>query len=152
MNTINPNVLLGTCAVIAVMGLGLITSQLVFAQETTSATDELKGLITAVGGIVSTLGAIAAAFIGMYAKIGQKFGLLKEEESRKLLYLAEELKNTDQWSKDITKDLVALADTIHVIPGAEKLLEQKRIDLKVWREEAVKLDKDLEEKKPSNGD
>jgi len=143
MTRIN-NVLLGTCAVIAVMGLGLITSQLVFAQETTSAAEELKILVGTLATTFTLIAGIAGSVVAAYAKMNQKLGRLKEEEAKKLLYLAEELKSTDQWSKEIVNDINAVVDVIDNVPEGKKLLEQKRINLKEWNAEALKLNKDLD--------
>ena len=145
MMKIQSNTFLGISIILGIIGLGLITSQHVYAQEITTGAGELQSLVTTMAGIFTTIAAIAGSVIASYAKMSQKLGTLKEGEAKKLLYLADELKGTDQWSKEIVKDLNAVVDVIANLPEGKKLLEQKRIDLKVWNEEATKLDTDLDE-------
>jgi len=144
MTKINTNVLLGTSVIIAVIGLGLITSQLVYAQEITSGAEELKTLIGTLATTFTLIAGIAGSVVAAYAKMNQKLGRLKEEDTKKLLYLAEELKSTDQWSKEIVNDINAVVDVIDNIPEGKKLLKQKRVNLQEWNAEALKLNNDLD--------
>lgn len=130
---------------IAALGLfGIATTQVVYAQATTtSALQDLNDLITTITAIITTTAALAGGIIASFARISQKLGLARDDEVQKMLVLAKELENSDQWSKEIEERLVAIGDTISALPGGKEMLEQKRVDLKKWKDEASQLNGEI---------
>ncbi|MGI0011149.1 MAG: hypothetical protein ACREAE_07100 [Nitrosopumilaceae archaeon] len=146
MRTINVNTLLvGMMIAIAAIGFSVIVSvQAVYAQAaTTSAMQDLNNLITTMTAIITTTAALAGGIIASVAKMSQKLGLVRDDEIQKMLVLAKELENSDQWSKEIEERLVAIGDIIAALPGGKDMLEQKRVDLKKWKDEASQLNGEL---------
>jgi len=144
MNTINPNVFLGIFAVIAASGLLILASgQSVYGQESTAATKELETSIASITGLVTTLAALAGTILVAYAKMSQKLGTATDGEIKKMLLIANELHDSDNWSKELEKDLLALGEVVKALPGGEKMLEEKRVDLKRWGDSVAKLDTEI---------
>jgi hypothetical protein len=130
---------------IAILGLvGIVTTQIVYAQATTtSALQDLNDLITTITTIITTTAALAGGIIASFARMSQKLGLARDDEVQKMLVLAKELENSDQWSKEIEERLVAIGDIISALPGGKEMLEQKRVDLRKWKDEASQLNGEL---------
>ena len=145
MRVINTNTLVvGAIIAIAAIGvLGIVSVQAVYAQATTtSSLQDLNGLITTITAIITTTAALAGGIIASFARMSQKIGLAKDDEIQKMLVLAKELENSDQWSKEIEERLVAVGDIIAALPGGKDMLE-KRVDLKKWKDEASQLNGEL---------
>jgi len=144
MNSINANIFLGIFAVIATIGFLIMTSgQLVYGQESTEAATDLEALMTTISGTVVTIAGLAGAIIASFAKMSKKLGLATDDEISKMMMIANELHESDNWSKQLEKHLLAVAQVIEAMPGGKDMLEQKRVDLKEWKEDAAKLDAEV---------
>lgn len=146
MKAINsPTLLVGIAAVIVALGVtGIITTQAVYAQaEATSAVQDLTALLTTITGIITTIAALAGGIIVSFAKMSQKLGTARDDEIEKMLKVAKELQNTDYWNRELEERVVAIGEVIAALPNGEKMLEEKRVDLKRWKDEASKLDGDI---------
>ena len=146
MSAINSyTILVGILAAIAAIGFaGVTTSQTVYAQGTTAVQD-LNVLLTTITGIITTIAALAGGIIASFARMSQKLGTARDDQIEKMWAIAQELQNSDTWSKQLDERLVAVGEVISVLPGGKELLEQKRVDLKRWSEEAAKLDGEISE-------
>ena len=132
---------MGIFAVIATIGFLVLTSgQLVYGQESTGAATDLEALMTTITGTVVTIAGLVGAIIAAYAKMSKKLGLATDDEISKMTEIANELRNTDDWGKELERHLLALAQVVEDMPEGKKLLEQKRIDLKEWKADVTKLD------------
>lgn len=135
---------IGIVATAALGLLGIVATQVVYAQATTtSALQDLNDLITTITAIITTTAALAGGIIASFARMSQKLGLTRDDEVQKMLVLAKELENSDQWSKEIEERLVAIGDIIAALPGGKDMLEQKRVDLKKWKDEASQLNGEI---------
>ncbi len=146
MKTINSlTLLVGITVVIVVLGVaGIVTTQAVYAQaEVTTAAQDLTTLLTTITGIITTIAALAGGIIASFAKMSQKLGTSSDLEIKKMLIIAEELQHSDAWSKQLDERLVAVGQVIEALPGGKDLLEQKRVDIKRWNEEASNLDGEI---------
>ena len=144
MNSINANIFLGIFAVIATIGFLILTSgQLVYGEESTGAATDLEALMTTITGTVVTIAGLAGAIIASFAKMSKKLGLATDDEISKMTEIANELRNTDDWGKELERHLLALAQVVEDMPEGKKLLQQKRIDLKEWKADVTKLDKEV---------
>jgi hypothetical protein len=145
MSAINSYTLLvGILAAIAAVGFaGMLAVQAVYAQGTTTPTQDLTALLTTITGIITTVSALAGGIIASYARMSQKLGIARDDQIEKMLTVAKELQNTDHWGRELEERLVAIGDVIAELPGGKEMLEQKRVDLKRWNEEAAKLNGEI---------
>jgi len=145
MTTNNSNVLLGVFVAIAAIGLiGTLSTQLVFAQETTPVQD-LKDLITSITGIITTLVGLVGAIIVVYARLSKKLGWVMDEDIKKMLEIARELRNTDQWSKQLDERLTQVVDVIALTSEGEAAIKSKNLDIQKWKNELSPIESELVE-------
>jgi hypothetical protein len=145
MSTINSYTLLvGILAAIAAIGLGgIITSQAVYAQGGATPQQELNTFLTTIASIITTTAALAGGIIATFARMSQKLGTARDDQIEKMWAIAQELQSSDTWSKQLDERLVAIGEVISALPGGRELLEQKRVDLRRWNDEASRLDDEI---------
>jgi hypothetical protein len=76
------------------------------------------------------MAALAGGIIASFARMSQKLGIARDDQTEKMLRVATELQNTDHWGRELEERLVAIGDVIAAMPGGKEMLEQKRVDLK----------------------
>ncbi|HSA98902.1 MAG TPA: hypothetical protein VLF17_07465 [Candidatus Nitrosotenuis sp.] len=141
----NTNMFLGITVAIAAIGfLGIITTNMVYAQSTTTATQDLTSLLTTIIGIITTIAALAGGIIASFARMSKNLGLAKDDQIDKMMHVAKELESSDHWGKEIEERLVAIVDVVAALPGGKDMLEQKRIDMNKWKEEASQISSELD--------